>query len=67
MIRRCLVYEPFGELGLRNLTPLMCDIAFTYFSDEHPGTKYMKDRMIARGDATCHEIFVWECDKEGVS
>ncbi len=38
----------------------MCDIAFNYFSHYHPRMTYAKDRMIARGDETCHEVFIWE-------
>jgi hypothetical protein len=41
------------------VTQWMCDIAFEYFSCYHPRMTYMKDRMIARGDETCHEVFVW--------
>jgi hypothetical protein len=60
VIRRCLVYEAFQELGIGELTRWMCDIAFTYFSNYHPRLRYTKDRMIARGDLTCHEVFTWE-------
>jgi hypothetical protein len=60
VIKRCLVFESFNELGIGALTEWMCDIAFDYFSNYHPRMKYMKDRMIARGDDTCHEVFVWE-------
>jgi len=59
-IKRCLVYESFQELGISKLTKWMCDIAFAYFNNYHPQMKYYKDRMIARGDKTCHEVFVWE-------
>jgi hypothetical protein len=59
VVRRCLVYESFNELGLVDLTPWMCDIAYAYFESYHPKIKYTKDRMIARGDDTCHEVFVW--------
>jgi hypothetical protein len=60
VIRRCLVYEAFQELGIGELTQWMCDIAFAYFSTYHPRMRYTKDRMIARGDPTCHEVFTWE-------
>lgn len=60
VIRRCLIYEAFKELGLGNLTQWMCDIAFAYFKNYHPQMKYMKARMIAGGDETCREIFVWQ-------
>lgn len=60
VIRRCLVYEAFEELGLGDLTQWMCDIAFAYFSDYHPRMEYTKDRMIARGADTCHEVFTWK-------
>ena len=60
VVKRCLIYESFKELGISALTQWMCDIAFAYFSSYHPRMKYMKDRMIARGDDTCHEVFVWE-------
>jgi len=60
VIRRCLIYESFIELGLEDLSKWMCDIAFNYFSNYHPRMKYIKDRMIARGDDTCHEVFIWE-------
>jgi hypothetical protein len=59
-IKRCLVYEAFNELGIPALTQWMCDIAFQYFSRYHPQMTYEKDRMIARGAASCHEIFSWE-------
>ncbi len=58
-IKRCLVYESFNELGIGSLTQWMCDIAFAYFNSYHPQITYFKDRMIARGDKTCHEVFVW--------
>jgi hypothetical protein len=60
VVRRCLVYEAFQELGIGELTQWMCDIAFAYFSTYHPRMRYTKDRMIAHGDPTCHEIFTWE-------
>ena len=60
VIRRCLVYEAFNELGLGELTGWMCDIAFAYFNDYHPKIEYTKDRMIARGADTCHEVFNWK-------
>ncbi len=60
VIKRCLIYESFNELGVAELTQWMCDVASVYFSSYHSRMKYMKDRMIARGDDTCHEIFVWE-------
>ena len=59
VVKRCLIYESFNELGVRDLTQWMCDIAFEYFSSYHPRIRYIKDRMIARGDDTCHEVFVW--------
>jgi hypothetical protein len=58
-IKRCLVFEAFNELGVPALTQWMCDIAFHYFSQYHPQMTYEKDRMIARGAATCHEVFNW--------
>ena len=60
VIRRCLIYEAFRELGLGDLTQWMCDIAFAYFKSYHPKMEYTKDRMIARGDDSCHEVFVWQ-------
>lgn len=59
-VKRCLIYESFQELGMDELTQGMCDIAFAYFSRYHPRMRYTKDRMIARGDSTCHEVFEWE-------
>jgi hypothetical protein len=58
-IKRCLVFEAFNELGIPALTQWMCDIAFHYFSRYHPQMTYEKDRMIARGAASCHEVFTW--------
>ncbi|MBN1533038.1 MAG: L-2-amino-thiazoline-4-carboxylic acid hydrolase [Spirochaetes bacterium] len=58
-VRRCLVFEAFNELGAPALTQWMCEIAFHYFSRYHPRMTYEKDRMIARGDAGCHEVFSW--------
>lgn len=58
-IKRCLVFEAFTELGVPVLTQWICDIAFHYFSRYHPHITYEKDRMIARGAATCHEVFTW--------
>jgi hypothetical protein len=58
-IKRCLVFEAFNELGVPALTQWMCDIAFHYFSRYHPHMTYEKDRMIARGAASCHEVFTW--------
>jgi hypothetical protein len=58
-IKRCLVFEAFDELGVPALTQWMCDIAFHYFSQYHPQMTYEKDRMIARGAASCHEVFTW--------
>jgi hypothetical protein len=58
-IRRCLVFEAFCELGVPALTQWMCDIAFHYFSRYHPHITYQKDRMIARGADSCHEVFTW--------
>ncbi len=58
-IKRCLVFEAFNELGVPALTQWMCDIAFNYFSRYHPHMTYEKDRMIARGAPTCHEVFTW--------
>jgi len=60
VIRRCLIYEALNEMGAGDLTQWMCDVATTYFQNYHPRIKYMKDRMIARGDDTCHEIFIWQ-------
>lgn len=59
VVKRCLIYESFNELGISDVTQWMCDIAFEYFSGYHPRMTYMKDRMISRGDETCHEVFVW--------
>ncbi len=59
-ISRCLIYESFTELGIGYLTQWMCDIAYAYFNGYHPKIEYMKDRMIARGDDTCQEMFVWQ-------
>jgi hypothetical protein len=59
-IRRCLVYEVFQELGLGELSGWMCDVATDYFSTYDFRISYNKDRMIARGDTSCHEVFVWE-------
>jgi hypothetical protein len=58
-IRRCLVFEVFNELGVPALTQWMCDVAFHYFSRYHPQMTYEKDRMIARGADSCHEVFTW--------
>ena len=58
-IKRCLVFEAFNELGVPSLTQWMCDIAFNYFSRYHPQMTYEKDRMIARGADSCHEVFTW--------
>ncbi len=58
-IKRCLVFEAFNELGVPALTQWMCDIAFNYFSRYHSQMTYEKDRMIARGSASCHEVFIW--------
>lgn len=58
-VHRCLIYESFKELGIEPLTQWMCDIAFEYFNSYHPSIKYKKDRMIAGGDETCHEVFLW--------
>lgn len=55
-VKRCLIYESFQELGMDELTQWMCDLAFAYFSWYHPRMRYTKDRMIARGDSTCHEV-----------
>lgn len=60
VVSRCLIYEALKELGLRDITPWMCDVATEYFRNYHPNIKYLKDRMIARGDSTCHEIFIWQ-------
>ena len=60
VVKRCLVFEAFNELGASALSQWMCDIGFEYFSGYHPRMKYEKDRMIARGDSTCHEVFTWE-------
>ena len=60
VVSRCLIYEAFRELGMEELTKWTCDLATEYFNGYHPRIRYVKDRMIARGDSTCHEIFVWE-------
>ena len=59
VVTRCLVFEAFQELGVPGLALWMCDIAFRYFSRYHPQMRYDKDRMIARGAKTCHEVFTW--------
>lgn len=58
-VTRCLIYEAFKELGLAEITKWMCDIAFDYFGNYHPNMKYSKDKMLARGDNYCHEVFIW--------
>jgi hypothetical protein len=60
VIRRCLVFESFKELEVPELSQWMCDIASEYFKGYHPRMRYEKDRMIARGDDTCHEVFTWQ-------
>ena len=60
VIKRCLIYEAFKELGMGDITIWMCDVASAYFKNYHPKILYVKDRMIARGDNTCHEIFTWQ-------
>jgi hypothetical protein len=59
IVKRCLIYEAFKEIGLEKITQWMCDIAFIYFGNYHPQLKYSKDRMIAKGHETCHEVFTW--------
>lgn len=59
-VKRCLIYEAFKELGLESITQWMCDVAFLYFSNYHPKMKYFKDKMIAKGDEYCHEVFTWQ-------
>ena len=59
IVKRCLIYEAFKELGLEKITQWMCDIAFIYFDKYHPKLTYSKDRMIAKGDDNCHEVFIW--------
>ena len=61
-IKRCLVFEALNELGVPALTQWICDIAFNYFSQYHPQMTYEKDRMIARGSASCHEVFTWKSE-----
>jgi hypothetical protein len=63
VIHRCLIYESFRELGIPDLTRWMCDIAHDYFSSYHPAIGYVKDRMIARGADTCHEVFTWDASR----
>jgi hypothetical protein len=60
IVKRCLIYEAFKELGLEKITPWMCDIAFIYFQSYHQNLEYSKDQMIARGDEICHEVYIWE-------
>ena len=59
VLKRCLIYEVFAELGIGDLTRWICDIAVDYFEDYHPKIEYVKDRMLARGNDTCHEVFTW--------
>jgi hypothetical protein len=59
IIKRCLIYEAFKDLGLEKITQWMCDVAFIYFENYHPNLKYSKDRMVAKGDTNCHEVFTW--------
>ena len=59
VVSRCLIYEALNELGAGELTQWMCDVATRYFQSYHPKLGYEKDRMIARGDETCHEVFTW--------
>jgi hypothetical protein len=63
IVKKYLVYEAFEELEIHTITQWMCNIAFNYFNDYQPNIQYIKDRMIARGDDSCHEIFLW-IDKE---
>lgn len=58
-IKRCLVFEAFEELGAPGLSKYMCDVATEFFREYHPRLRYAKDRMIARGDTSCHELFTW--------
>jgi len=59
-ITKCLIYEAFRDFGLEDVIPCICDVATTYFNNYHPNISYTKDRMIARGDDTCHETFTWQ-------
>ena len=59
IVKRCLIYEAFKELGLEKITQWMCDIAFIYFGSYHPKLKYSKDQMIAKGHENCHEVYTW--------
>jgi len=59
VVTRCLVFEAFEELGVSELAQWMCDVAIEYFNEYHFCIEYQKDRMIARGDDTCHEVFLW--------
>ncbi|MHA2252542.1 MAG: L-2-amino-thiazoline-4-carboxylic acid hydrolase [Candidatus Kariarchaeaceae archaeon] len=60
VVKRCLIYEAFKELGLEKITHLMCDIAFLFFKNYHPQLLYYKDQMIAKGNESCHEVFIWQ-------
>ncbi|MBD3191756.1 MAG: hypothetical protein GF308_14000 [Candidatus Heimdallarchaeota archaeon] len=60
IVHRCLIYEAFKELGIENVAKWMCDVAFIFFNNYHSNLTYTKDRMIARGDDTCHEVFLWQ-------
>ena len=60
VVKRCLIYEAFKELGLEKITQWICDIAFLFFENYHPQLLYSKDQMIAKGNERCHEVFIWQ-------
>jgi len=59
MVSRCLIYEAMKDLGMGDLIQNLCQFAFTYFQSYHPKVKYLKDKMIGKGDTCCHETFLW--------
>jgi hypothetical protein len=58
-VNRCLIKEAMDDLDMGHLTTNLCGFAHLYFMRYHPNIYYLKDRSIARGDATCHEVFEW--------
>ncbi len=44
---------------MEKLCQWMYDVAFEYFNSYYQNIKYLKDRMVVRGNETCHEIFLW--------
>ena len=63
IVKRCLIFEVFKELGLEKIIRWMCDIAFLFFVKYRPKLKYSKDQMIAKGNESCHEVFIWQTSK----